>query len=61
MELDLTDHAWSIAELMEEAQATPLDLSPLEMPPSYPRPGHQTFTLRVIRGGKSGRSFPTGF
>ena len=35
MELELTDHIWSIAELMEEAQATPLDPPPLEKPPAY--------------------------
>ena len=52
MELGLTDHVWSIAELMREALATPLDLPPLIQPPPFPRPDRQPFTLRVIRGGK---------
>ena len=53
MELGLTDHIWSIAELMEEARATPLASLPLENPAGvFPRPGRQPFTLRVIRGGK---------
>lgn len=52
MELGLTDHIWSIAELMEEAHATPLDVPSLAQPPSYPRPGRQPFKLHVVRGGK---------
>ena len=54
MELGLTDHVWSIAELMREALATPLDLPPLMQPPPVPRPDRQPFKLRVIRGGKIG-------
>lgn len=52
MEVGLTDHVWSIAELLREALATPLDLPPLRQPPSFPRPDRQPFKLRVIRGGK---------
>ncbi len=52
MELGLTDHIWSVAELMNEAQATSHDLLPLETPPAYPRPGRQPFKLYVVRGGK---------
>jgi len=52
MELRLTDHVWSIAELMNEAQATPRDLPPLPQSRSVSRPDRQPFKLRVIRGGK---------
>lgn len=53
MEVGLTDHIWSVAELMEEAQATPLEAPPLEDPTGlFYRPGRQPFRLRVIRGGK---------
>ena len=53
MELGLTDHIWSVAELMEGAQATPLEAPPLEDPTGlFYRPGRRPFKLRVIRGGK---------
>jgi len=48
MEYGLTDHVWSIAELIEAAEATPQDIPPL--PPFRPRP--RVPNLRVIRGGK---------
>ena len=44
MELGLTDHIWSIAELMENAQAAQV---PAPKPPVKGRP-----RLRLIRGGK---------
>ena len=53
MEYGLTDHVWSIAELIREAEATPPELEPLPSPPPFPRPGRRPFQLRVIRGGKS--------
>ena len=52
MELGLTDHVWSIAELMEEAQAAP-PITPL--PPSIeptPRKDGKPFRLHVYRGGR---------
>ena len=52
MELGLTDHVWSIAELIREALATPLDGPPLTRPQPVPRPDRRPFTLRVIQGGK---------
>ena len=52
MELGLTDHVWSVAELIREAEATPPDLEPLPSPPPFPRPGRRPFQLRVIRGGR---------
>ena len=52
MELGLTDHIWSIAELIREALATPLDVPPLDTPGPVPRPGRRPFKLHVISGGK---------
>ena len=52
MELGLTDHVWSVAELIREAEATPPDLEPLPSPPPFPRPGRRPFQLRVIHGGR---------
>lgn len=54
MEVGLTDHVWSIAELLREALAVPLDIPPLPQPPPVMRPDRQPFKLRVIRGGKIG-------
>ena len=55
MELGLTDHVWSVAELLREALDTPTDMPPLTTPQAtYPRPGRHPFKLRVIRGGKIG-------
>ena len=54
MEYGLTDHVWSIAELIREAEATPTDLEPLPSPPPFPRPARKPFQLRVIRGGRIG-------
>ena len=52
METGLTDHVWSVAELMREALATPLDVPPLTQPRPVRRPDRQPFTLRMIQGGK---------
>lgn len=53
MEYGLTDHVWSVAELIREAEATPDDLAPLPQPPSYPRPGRRPAPrLYVLPGGK---------
>ena len=52
MELGLTDHVWSIAELMREALTPPLDLPPLVQPCPVLRPDRRPFKLRAIRGGK---------
>ena len=54
MEYGLTDHVWSVAELIREAEATPPELEPLPSPPPFPRPGRRPFQLRVIRGGRVG-------
>lgn len=55
MELGLTDHVWSVAELLREALDTPADMPPLpRLQTPYPRPGRHPFTLRVIQGGKIG-------
>jgi IS1 family transposase len=51
MEFGLTRSIWSVAELMQAAEATPHDLEPV-VAPAYPRPGRKPFTLRVLRGGK---------
>ena len=47
MELGLTNHIWSMAELIERAQAT---RAPAPLPPAPPKGRPQ---LRVIRGGKT--------
>ena len=49
IELGLTDHIWSIGELLREAQAAP-SIAPIS--PSRPSKwaGRKPFTLRVIRG-----------
>ena len=52
MEFGLTDHIWSVAELMREAEAAPLELEPLPEPPSFPRPGRRPFRPYVVRGGR---------
>ena len=52
MELGLTDHVWSIAELMREALTPPLDLPPLVQPCPVLQPDRRPFKLRAIRGGK---------
>ena len=54
LEYGLTDHVWSIAELIQEAVATPPELEPLPSPSPFPRPGRRPFPLRVIRGGRVG-------
>lgn len=52
MKIGLTDHVWSIAELIQEAEGAPLDPTPLPAPPFFPRPGRRPFQLRVIPGGR---------
>jgi len=55
MEVGLTDHVWSVAELMEEARATPLEALPLEDPTGlFYRPRRTPFKLYMVRGGKNG-------
>ena len=52
VELGLTDHIWSIGELIETALATPTDLAPLPSSAPMPQPDRKPVRLRVIRGGK---------
>ena len=52
MALGLTDHIWSIAELMDAAFAAPIAPSTPPAPPTTLRPGRRPLQLRVIRGGK---------
>ena len=52
MEVGLTDHVWSVAELMHEALATPLDVPLLKRPRPILWPNRRPFKLRIIRGGK---------
>ncbi len=52
MEFGLVGHIWSVADLIQEAEAAPTDLEPLPSPLPFPRPGRKPFQLRVIRGGK---------
>ena len=52
MEFGLSRHVWSVAELIQEAEAAPTDLEPLPTPTPLPRPDRQPFRLRVIRGGR---------
>ena len=51
-EMGLTDHIWSVGELLREAEAAP-PIEPTTPPAAtYPRPGRRPFHLRVIRGGR---------
>ena len=52
IEMGLTDHLWSVAELLREAEAAP-PIEPITPPPAavYPRPGRRPFKLYA--GGKS--------
>ena len=55
IELGLTNHIWSVGELLRKAFDTPQEVPPLVTPPNtLPRPGLRPFKLRVIRGGKVG-------
>ena len=51
MEHGLTDHIWSVAELIEHALAAP-PLEPLPLPYQARRTDRRPFRLRVVRGGK---------
>ena len=55
MEMGLTDHIWSIAELLREADAAP-SIEPIPTPPTavFPRPGRRLFRIQVSRGRKMG-------
>jgi hypothetical protein len=55
MALGVTDHIWSIAELMRAA-LEPSDVPPLPrtVPPTTLRPGYAPFRPRTIIGGKIG-------
>lgn len=53
MELGLTDHVWSIGELLRAAQAAP-PREPLPLPSQARRTDRRPFRLRVVRGGKIG-------
>ncbi len=55
MEMGLTDHIWSIAELLREAEAAP-PIEPIPPPPAavFPRPGRRLFRIQVSRGRKMG-------
>ena len=53
MEHGLTDHIWSVAELIEHALAAP-PLEPLPLPYQARRTDRRPFRLRVVRGGKIG-------
>jgi IS1 family transposase len=56
MALGITDHIWSIAELIDAALAAPTAPATPPKPPTTMRPGYRPFKLRVIPGGKvSGR------
>ena len=55
IEASLTNHIWSVAELLREALDTPADMPLLPTPQAtYPRPGRRPFKLRAIRGEKAG-------
>jgi hypothetical protein len=53
MALGITDHIWTIAELLQAA-LEPSDVPPLPRPmqPTTLRAGHTPFRPRVIQGGK---------
>jgi hypothetical protein len=53
MALGVTDHIWTIAELVQAA-LDPLDVPPLPRPAPKTtlRPGYRPFVPRVILGGK---------
>ncbi len=52
MALGITDHIWSIAELIDAALAAPMAPTTPPKPPTTLRPGTRPLQLRVIRGGK---------
>lgn len=55
IELGLTDHVWSVGELLRAAgEAPPIDPLPTQPTIVYPRPGRKPFRLHVVRGGKIG-------
>jgi len=54
MALGVTDHIWTIAELVQAALVEPQDVPPLpdRTPQSTLKPGYTALKLRVIPGGK---------
>jgi len=52
MALGVTDHIWTIGELIERAMEAPEAPTTPPPPPTTIRPGTRPFTLRVIQGGK---------
>jgi IS1 family transposase len=52
MAVGVTDHVWSIAELIERATALPETAPSTPRPPTTIRPGHERPRLRVVRGGR---------
>lgn len=53
MELGVTDHIWTIGELVAEAlKSEEISKPEPPKPTNTMRPGYQAFRLRVIRGGK---------
>ncbi len=56
MALGVSDHIWSIGELVDAALSAPVPAPTPTVPPAPVRPTPRGFQLRVIRGGKvSGR------
>jgi IS1 family transposase len=56
MSLGVSDHIWTIGELIDAALAAPTAPVTPPKPPTTMRSGYRPFQLRVIRGGKvSGR------
>jgi hypothetical protein len=54
MALGVSDHIWTIGELIDAALSTPKPAPTLPVPPAPTRPSPRGFQLRVIRGGKAG-------
>lgn len=52
MALGVTDHIWTIGELLAKAAEMPTTTPPTPKAPTTLRPGRRPFQLRVIRGGK---------
>jgi len=54
MDLGITNHIWSVAELLAKASEMPTTPPAPAKPPTVLRLGHRPVQLRVIRGGKIG-------